>query len=207
MKFSKKDTIQIIGLIKANYTYAYKDISDSSLDLLIETWYESLSCYDKELVNIAFKKAIETCKMPPTLADIIQNIKQMQIATEPTDTELWNKLVTAVTDAQDCIYHFRFYMIESNGKTQSENAKDKFDKIWEELPQVLKDYCGNKSGLYSLTQTDLDYEKNRFVKLMPSIKQRLETRITTNPDILKLASGITKNINNNEMLKLTKIDS
>ena len=89
-------------------------------------------------------KAIEVCKMPPTLADIIQHIKRIENANEPTDTELWQELVDCVDKANDCIYYFQFQMIEDNGKTQSENAKERFNKLWEEMPQILKDYCGKR---------------------------------------------------------------
>ena len=202
MNIAKKNIVEMIGIIKANYSYAYKDVDSDSMSLLIETWFESLSKYDGRIVMVAFKKALETCKMPPTLADIIQNIKQMKVATEPTDTELWNELVKAVEVTNDCIYYYNFYIVESNGKTQSENAKDRFNKLWEELPQILKDYCGNKSGLVDIAQTDLEFEKNRFLKQLPTLKQRQEIKATTNPEILKIASGVVKELGSEEHLKI-----
>lgn len=202
MKLTKKDVFDMVGFIKANYSYAYKDVNDDLLKIMMRTWFNSLSKYSKEVVEVAFMKAIEVCKMPPTLADIIQNIKQMKVATEPTDTELWNELVKAVEVTNDCIYYYNFYIVESNGKTQSENAKDRFNKLWEELPQILKDYCGNKSGLVDIAQTDLEFEKNRFLKQLPTLKQRQEIKATTNPEILKIASGIVKELGSEEPLKI-----
>ena len=202
MNIAKKNIVEMIGIIKANYSYAYKDVDSDSMSLLIETWFESLSKYDGRIVMVAFKKALETCKMPPTLADIIQNIKQIKVATEPTDTELWNELVKAVEVTNDCIYYFQFQMVEDNGKTQSENAKERFNKLWEEMPQILKDYCGNKSGLVDIAQTDLEFEKNRFLKQLPTLKQRQEIKATTNPEILKIASGIVKELVSEEPLKI-----
>ena len=202
MNIAKKNIVEMIGIIKANYSYAYKDVDSNSMSLLIETWFESLSKYDGRIVMVAFKKALETCKMPPTLADIIQNIKQIKVATEPTDTELWNELVKAVEVTNDCIYYFQFQMVEDNGKTQSENAKERFNKLWEEMPQILKDYCGNKSGLVDIAQTDLEFEKNRFLKQLPTLKQRQEIKATTNPEILKIASGIVKELVSEEPLKI-----
>ena len=202
MELTKKDVFDMVGFIKANYSYAYKDVNDDLLKIMMRTWFNSLSKYSKEVVEVAFMKAIEVCKMPPTLADIIQNIKQIKVATEPTDTELWNELVKAVEVTNDCIYYYNFYIIESNGKTQSENAKDRFNKLWEELPQILKDYCGNKSGLVDIAQTDLEFEKNRFLKQLPTLKQRQEIKATINPEILKIASGVVKELGSAEPLKI-----
>ena len=186
MELTKKDVFDMVGFIKANYSYAYKDVNDDLLKIMMRTWFNSLSKYSKEVVEVAFMKAIEVCKMPPTLADIIQNIKRIENANEPTDTELWQELVDCVDKANDCIYYFQFQMIEDNGKTQSENAKERFNKLWEEMPQILKDYCGNKTGLFELTQVDLEFEKSRFLKQIQTLRQRQEIKQEINFDLLEL---------------------
>ena len=186
MELTKKDVFDMVGFIKANYSYAYKDVNDDLLKIMMRTWFNSLSKYSKEVVEVAFMKAIEVCKMPPTLADIIQNIKRIENANEPTDTELWQELVDCVDKANDCIYYFQFQMVEDNGKTQSENAKERFNKLWEEMPQILKDYCGNKTGLYELTQVDLEFEKSRFLKQIQTLRQRQEIKQEINFDLLEL---------------------
>ena len=186
MELTKKDVFDMVGFIKANYSYAYKDVNDDLLKIMMRTWFNSLSKYSKEVVEVAFMKAIEVCKMPPTLADIIQNIKRIENANEPTDTELWQELVDCVDKANDCIYYFQFQMVEDNGKTQSENAKDRFNKLWEEMPQILKDYCGNKTGLFELTQVDLEFEKSRFLKQIQTLRQRQEIKQEINFDLLEL---------------------
>lgn len=184
MELEKKNVVEMIGLIKANYTYAYKDASSNSMQMMANLWFNSLYKYDKRVVDVAFQKALETCKMPPTLADIIENIRKIKVSTEPTEMELWEQLVTAVNKADDISYYFQFTMIESNGKTQGDNARDKFNQLWEGLPQVLKDYCGNKNGLLRLTETDMSYEKGRFLKILPQILQRQEIRQTINSEVL-----------------------
>lgn len=202
MQITRKDIVSIIGLIKANYTYAYKDVDEDAMLMMIETWFVSLSRYDKQVVMIAFQKAIENCKMPPTLADILQNIKEIKTANEPTDTELWEQLVRAANKTSDYVYHFRFTMIEDNGKTQGDNARDRFNRLWDSLPQILKDYCGNKNGLIDLSRNDLSFEKGRFLKILPTLKQRQEIKQTINPAILELASGIVKEIESVGLLPL-----
>lgn len=202
MQITRKDIVSMVGLIKANYTYAYKDVDEDAMRMMIETWFVSLSRYDKQVVMIAFQKAIESCKMPPTLADILQHIKEIKTANEPTDTELWEQLATAIRKTSNYVYYFQFTMIEDNGKTQGDNARDKFNGLWDELPQILKDYCGNKNGLIGLTRSDLSFEKGRFLKILPTLKQRQEIKQTINPAILQLASGIVKEIESVGLLPL-----
>ena len=200
MNITRKNVVEMVGVIKATYPYTYKDIDSDTMKLLVETWFASLCKYDKKVVDVAFKKAIESCKMPPTLADIIEHITDISALNEPTDTELWEQLVKIVDEVEDCVYHFNFGLIEANGKTQGENAKDRFNAIWDNMPQVLKDYCGNKSGLISLTEIDLSYEKGRFLRIIPTLKHRDVVRSTTNPEILKLVSDIAKSFDDGGLL-------
>ena len=93
MKLSKENVLEMVGIIKANYPYTYKDVDDNTMRLMIETWFMSLSKYDKRVIDVAFRRTIETCKTPPTLADILGNIKDIETTTEKTDTELWQELV------------------------------------------------------------------------------------------------------------------
>lgn len=199
MQITKKDIVGMVGIIKANYTYAYKDVAKEDMLMLIETWFTSLSRYDKEIVSVAFQRAVESSKMPPTLADIIQHIKTIKTATEPTATELWEQLVRILGRVNDCVYRFRFNAIQDNGLTQGDNARIEFKKIWEELPSLLKEYCGNESGLINLsklTLEELSFEKGRFLKELPNLKTRQEIKQTISPSVLQLANGALKELGN-----------
>lgn len=191
MNVTKKNIVEMVGVIKANYPYTYKDVDNNSMSLMVETWYSSLSKYDKRVVDLAFKMAIEKSKMPPTLADILEKIEKMTNVNERTDTELWEILAETVEKANDCAYYFNFGLIEDNGKTQGENARDRFDKLWEDLLPELKDYCGNKNGLLSLTDTDLSFEKGRFLRTIPTLRERQRIKQTTDPRVLRLVSELS----------------
>lgn len=200
MQLTKKDVVGMVGIIKANYTYAYRDVTKDDMIMLVETWFTSLARYEKEVVSVAFQKAVEGCKMPPTLADIIQRIKEIQVATEPTEMELWEQLRSVLKKVSSCVYMFRFNYVESNGLTQGENARNEVKAIWRELPPILKDYCGNESGLINLSKLsseELGFEKGRFLKTLPTLKVRLEVKQTVNPDILQLVSGTYKELGSN----------
>lgn len=189
---TKKDIIGMVGLIKANYNYAYKDVVMEDMEMLYEMWFRSLAKYDKKVVGAAFQRAMETCKMPPTLADIMQHLKTIKAATEPTDTELWEKLTAVLYEVDKCVYAFRYTAIDYNGLTQGQNARNRVSEIWDNLPPILKEYCGDKGGLINLSKLDMEelgFEKGRFLKLLPTLRNRMEIRQTINPDILQLVGG------------------
>lgn len=197
MQLTKKDIVNIVGAIKANYTKEYKDTTKEQLLAMIEWWYNSLKVYDKEIVQVAFQKALESCKYPPNLAHIIEQINLLKSAAEPSDTELWAHLNNTLREISSCVSRFNATFVEANGKTQGENARSEAKAIWEELPRVLKEYCGNESGLIRLSRLNIEelgFEKGRFLKLLPTLKTRIEIKQTIHPDILQLASGTYKEL-------------
>lgn len=207
MELTRKDVAGMVGLIKANYTYAYKDVTKEDMLMLIESWFTSLSRYDKAVINIAFQRAIESCKMPPTLADILQQVETIKRATEPTEAELWDTLNSTLRKVSGCVYRFGFNAVESNGLTQGANARNECARIWESLPQILKDYCGSENGLINLSRLggdELSFEKGRFLKVLPTLKTRIEIKESINPNILALAGGTLKELESSIDVMLLK---
>ena len=171
---SKKKLIEMIMSIKAIYPYYAKD---SDIELTVKTWNILLKNIPDDVTEIAFYKALQTCKMPPTPADVLEEVKGLQKAIEPTDEELWGVFLKVLPKVCELRYMFRFTAIQENGKTQGENARDKVEKIWQDLPDKLKQYVGSKGELMRLaeyTDDELKYEKNRFMKSMPTIHKRQE---------------------------------
>ena len=191
MEVTKKYVAGLIGVIKNEYPREYGTMNEQNLLAKIELWYRSLARYPKEVVEVALQRALETSKYPPTLAEIVGNVKEIKEATEPTDTELWAELCRVFRKVNGCTYRFKYNAIDYNGKTQGENARAEFNAIWDGLPPVLKSYCGNKGGLISLADMDEDelaFEKGRFLKAVPTLKQRQEIRDTVEASVLALAS-------------------
>mgnify|MGYP006325100447 CR=1 FL=1 len=171
---SKKKLIEMIMSIKAIYPYYAKD---SDIELTVKTWNILLKNIPDDVTEIAFYKALQTCKMPPTPADVLEEVKGLQKAIEPTDEELWGVFLKVLPKVSELRYMFRFTAIQENGKTQGENARDKVEKIWQDLPDKLKQYVGSKGELMRLaeyTEDELKYEKNRFMKSTPIIHMRQE---------------------------------
>lgn len=186
---TKKDIIGMIGLIKANYPYAYKDVEVEDMKMLQETWYRSFAKYPKQVVGAAFQKAIETCKMPPTIADLMERINEFEDANTPTESELWAGLEKAVRQTARVTYFGNQPFYDAG---ELVNPQQKLNEIFNCLDPLLKEYIGNPETLKSISRLDtLDFEKARFLKVLPTIKQRQKIRNEINPNILKLVSGDT----------------
>lgn len=195
---TKKNMAVVIGTIKNIYPYYAKD---TNVEALVKTWLLLLQEYEDKQINRALVLCLKECTVPPTPADIIKKIEDMQQNNHIT--VLWGiytKVLYQVADLQDL---FRYTLTESNGKSQGQNAKDKAMNIYNALPDVLKTYVGSFGELLRLSRTvddtALTYEKNRFLKLMPEICEQQSAKdfltARTNAELLE-------NSKKSEFLKL-----
>lgn len=168
---------EIIAAIKTIYPYYAKE---SDVPTLVKTWEALLREYPDNAVDVALYKCLQTCKTPPTPADLIEKLDAMHKALEPTDEELWTGFVQSIIEAERQIYRFDYNFVESNGLTQGQNARNKVEEIWQAVPEKVKQYIGSKGEFirmaqrYRYSDDELKFEKNRFLKTMPTIQKRNE---------------------------------
>lgn len=169
----KTKIAEIIATIKSIYPYYAKD---SNIEITARVWELTLKDIPDNIVEVAFLKCIQTCKMPPTPADVFEKINAMAEVTKETDEELWGIYTKALKQTATQIYYFQFTFIEPNGKTQGQNARAKVTSIWGGLPERLKQYIGSEGELLRMardyTDDELKFEKTRFLKTLPTIKER-----------------------------------
>lgn len=173
---SQKKIVEMITAIKTIYSYYAKDCD---IELLVQTWGVLLRDYKDDVVDIAFYNAMQSCKVPPTPADIIERIKKMQKASEPTPESLWNELRAAIKETQKQMYYFRFNYIDNSGISQGDRARKKVDDVWNALNEKLKSYLSSKEEMIAIARNDEDdlkYEKSRFLKTLPIIEKRIEDK-------------------------------
>ena len=173
---SQKKIVEMITAIKTIYSYYAKDCD---VELLVQTWGVLLRDYKDDIVDIAFYKAMQSCKVPPTPADIIERIKEMQKASDPTPESLWNELRAAIKETQKQMYYFRFNYIDNSGISQGDRARKKVDDVWNALNEKLKSYLSSKEEMIAIARNDEDdlkYEKSRFLKTLPIIEKRIEDK-------------------------------
>ena len=175
---SKEIVIKMIGTIKTLYQYAFKDLDKDQYKFIIDIWYDSLKDYDGEIVTIAFKKTLQDCKMQPTLADIIEHIKELQNAGVGNDAELWNILDTARQKVARICGAFDWDTYLSSGKRIY--PMQELENIYSELPVELQEWVGGKQGLKSLSyindETSLSVEKARFMKTIGQTKKNIQIK-------------------------------
>lgn len=172
--------IEIIGAIKTIFPYYAKDISDTQMDILINTWETLLKNYPDDVVEIGFYKSLQICKTPPTPADVIEQINGIVEAYEPSNEELWGVYEKALRDTWRQMQNFSATYIDSTGISQGQQARNKVEAIWAGLPEKIKLHIASKGELmrlaqeYNFNEDFCRFEKQRFIKAMPIMKKRQE---------------------------------
>jgi hypothetical protein len=168
---TQKKIVEMIGSVKTIYPYYAKD---TDVKVLVKTWTLLLKDYPDKAVDVAFFKCLQTCKMPPTPADVIEQLNSLADALEPTDEELWSIYTRALNKVGNEMHYIQYPML---GETSSD-AHKRIEDTYNSLPDRLKHYIGSKGELMRMardyTDDDLKFEKNRFLKMMPTMKKREE---------------------------------
>ena len=169
--------IEMIAAVKTIYSYYARE---TDVETLVKTWSMLLRSYDDEIVETAFYKCLQTCKMPPTPADVIEQINSMTQALAPTDTELWAVYEKILYETMKQVERFEYTFVDSSGVSQGKQARQKVEEIWQGLPEIIRRYVGTKGELvrlareYGYTTDFCTYEKQRFLKAMPTMGKRVE---------------------------------
>ena len=172
---SQKKIIEMIAMIKTAFSYYAKD---SDVGLLTKLWVSLLKDYPDDVVEAAVYKAMQTCKVPPTPADVIENIKEMAKTTEQTDEELWAVYHSALQQTLRLLPQFHYTYVDHTGVSQGDQARMKVEEIWNGLPEKIKMYLSTKNEMISrareLEYTEISFERTRFFKTMPIMEKRKE---------------------------------
>lgn len=175
---SKEKIIEMIGLVATMFPH-YAD-KLGNISLTVGTWEALLKEYDDDAVTYGFRQALLTSKFPPVPAEIVEHIKSARKNFEPTNEELWGVYEDALRKTWDQMTRFTYTIRESNGLTQGQNARNRVEKIFEELPPKVKSYLVSKGELMNQAKrwaNEDDYirwEKDRFIKYMPIAEQRAQ---------------------------------
>lgn len=165
---TKNKIIEMIAAIKTIYSYYAKE---TEVELLVNTWAVVLKDYPDNVVETAFLKCLQTCKMPPTPADVIEKINGLQAVGEASDEELWTLLVDSLRRTGAECYYLQYPKM---GVDHRKNIED----IWNKLPIKIREYLGSKGELMRMamnyTDDELKFEKNRFLKTLPTIQTKTE---------------------------------
>ena len=191
----KIDVVKIISLIRMTYPNAYPTRTDEEEQMLIELWYSMFKEYPREVIFAGFEKAMKKSEFAPKPATIINEIEKMQGAYEKDDATLWAELQGVLREVSRCVYMFNHTYVEDDGVSQGDKARRRVAEIFDGLDPALKDYCRDQRGLVELaryTDEQTSYERGRFMRVMPTVRERLKTRRETPENIQMLLQGMAE---------------
>lgn len=182
----KTTVIKIVAEIKANYRYTYKGVTDAEIKLIVERWYDCLHGFSDAEVEEAFKAAICTLTVPPTLADIMGYIERKQRLSEPNDNALWQELIDAIDES-----HGQIWTRDAGYQFVYETIGKEFREIYDKMSEPLREYIDFGSFPYfcGMSKESLEFERSRFLKQIPEIRRALRERALTAGDFEKLSSA------------------
>ena len=178
-QLTPQDINKYITTIRLNFENAYKTQTEDERLILIKSWFAILKDYPKEVCDNAVMQAIKYAKFAPRIGDIVEQIEKMKSVFERDECELWAELSGCLREVESNVYAFRFNAIDRNGLTQGENARIRVREIFNGLSPELKEYCRNTNGLIEIaeyTDEQLSYERGRFMRVMPQIRERAKMR-------------------------------
>lgn len=121
---------------------------------------------------------MQTCKVPPTPADVIEHINGMTRSQERTDEELWSIYHEALKSVLRLTGRFNYTYIDHTGISQGDQARNEVERIWQGLPEKVKMFLSSKGELINrareLQYSDVSFERTRFMKSMPIMEKRRE---------------------------------
>lgn len=197
MEITKSEIVKIITAIRVQCPDALQYKTDMDFEILVNMWHDCFKDYPKMIVWKATQNALRSSEYQKKnwLGAISKEIDKMHGAFEKDESELWAELQGVLHEVAGCVYRFNFTFTEANGQTQGENARARVREIFEGLDPVLKDYCRDVRGLIELaryTTEQINFERGRFMKIIPTIKERQKTRSATPDSVKELLQGVTE---------------
>lgn len=163
----REDIIKYLIKIQLNFENAYVTSNQMERELLVESWYEALCDYPKEVCNTAVNNVLKRSKFAPRLGDVTEEIEKLIAPESKSDDELWAEL-SAVLDKVYEISRYLKYPQYVNW------ANAKLNEIYAGLSGELKLFVVNVSTLVDIaemTDESLQFERARFFKQMPVLKK------------------------------------
>ena len=168
-KLKRQDIVTYILKIRLNFENAYPTSNDDEFDLLVESWFDILKEYPKEICDQAVNYALKKAKFAPRLGNVSEEIELILNDGTKSDEELWAELVAILPK----VYEVSRYSPYSQ---YSAWAQAKLNEIFNSLDPALQSYVVNTSTLVELselTSDELKYEKARFFKQAPTMRKRV----------------------------------
>ncbi len=166
-QLQREDIVKYLIKIQLNFENAYVTSNQLERELLVESWYEALCEYPKEICDAAVNNALKRAKFVPRLGDITEEIEKLIAPETKSDEELWAELSAVLGKVYDISRYLKYpqYVTWANAKLQ---------EIYSKLSDELKLFVVNVSTLVDIAEMSgesLQFERARFFKQMPILKK------------------------------------
>ena len=192
-KITLQDINKYITTIRIEYPNAFPIQAKTETEraelykMLCVSWYKQLEQYPKEVCDVAVMNALGNARdgRYPRIGDVKYQVERIEEACQKSDNELWAELQSVLWEVANNV---GLYKYEANG----EQARKRNREIFESLSPELKEYCQNIDGLTEIAFYDIDklgFERGRFIKALPQIKERAKVRATLPEAVKSLVTG------------------
>lgn len=192
-KITLQDINKYITTIRIEYPNAFPIQAKNETEraelyrMLCVSWYKQLEQYPKELCDTAVMNALGNARdgRYPRIGDVKYQVERIEEACQKSDNELWAELQSVLWEVADNV---GLYKYEANG----EQARKRNREIFDSLSPELKEYCQSLDGLTDIALCDMDklgFERGRFIKAVPQIRERAKVRATLPEAVKSLVTG------------------
>lgn len=199
-KITLQDINKYITTIRIEYPNAFPIQARTETEraelyhMLCKSWYKQLEQYPKEVCDTAVMNALGSAREGryPRIGDVKYQVEKIQEACQKSDNELWAELQSVLSKVADNVMSYGYTARAENGRTQGENAIKRNEDIFNSLSPEIKEYCQNLVGLTYIALCDkekLNFERSRFLKAIPQIRERAKIRATIPEAVKSLVTG------------------
>ncbi|MGN0444213.1 MAG: replicative helicase loader/inhibitor [Acutalibacteraceae bacterium] len=142
----------------------------------VKLWTQCFKDLDFDTAQRAAIRLCKTSAFPPTIAEFEKAIKSLYDPFTLSPATMWAKLVNAAEIIYDILPCFRYTLPMCDGRTQGEHYRDKAEAIYNELPEIVKDYVGSYSAMLQLARElescngqSLSYKRDKFERHMTEL--------------------------------------
>ena len=185
----KSNVVSYIAFLRLNYGEKSYNYNEEDLEKLTQYWYTQLKPYPKEIVDKAIINCVNTCKIPPTIAHILEIIRNMEESMQKSGIELWTELEDVFYDVANNASKYYY----SDGYLSMEKNREIYNNLSPELKTYVKN-CGQLVALATAEQKTRDIEKGRFMNNLPEIRKRAKFQEMLPNEFKNLIDSTAKNL-------------
>lgn len=179
---TKEETLKLLNFLDSFYNqkFQYPKETKAKSKFMAVTWHDYLKDYPYKIVSAATKSLVAKKEWPPTPAEIVKEIRELQKTEEAKETweEAWNQTLELI----------RRHGVQYGYKRIVSELSERALKAAKTL--------GGLSYIGGLTDAKLSYAQTRYKEIYNSLKDREEEKSALPPSQREEINKLAKSLNN-----------